>query len=440
MITAWLTLLSALAGASQPSTLRLKREGTYWNRGGVTSVDVFQDTAVFVVGNSLVKAVLDNGIRVVDSIAPPTAHRWDLSKYLDLGSGLGVLSVRFNDGANMGKNDSAIYLVDWSRPKGAGRWVATRALGPSNISCMIIDGTVTGAFRAVFARSEGLYPLRVLTRAGQTRPDSLVLDPKPKGLPELILWKDVSVHPRGLVVRDDLSSRVQVWGPSPVAGDSSDFRKVVLLDSSWSAARSRAHKVFAMDLPGTWMAVHSNGRVGYVNRLRPAPNAGTDSIALPDLASDEYQRFQVPAYAVRGKSGLMLVASDSTKAVLEQDANGTPRVLATFPDITTIAAAFGDTTFWHATSTVVGAWKMTRTGISSKASRLDHDRSWSLRSTGGRWHLTGSVGTEFAVRAASGRMLATIRIGSDGKAILPSSRGILLVRGPDGTGAVAAPR
>lgn len=440
MITAWLTILSALAGASTPSTLQLTRSGTYWNRTGVTSVDVFQDTAVFVVGNSLVKAVLDNGIRVVDSLIPPTAHKWDLSKYLDLGSGLGVLSVRFNDGANMGKNDSAIYLVDWSLPKSAKRWVATRALGPSNISCMIIDGVVTGPYRAVFARSEGLYQVRVLPRAGKTRPDSLVLDAKPKGLPELILWKDVSVHPRGLVVKDDLSSRVQVWAPSPVPGDSSDFRKVVLLDSGWSAPLRQRHKVFAMDLPGSWMAIHSNGKSGYVNRLRPAPNAGTDSIGLPDLASDEYQRFQVPAYTVRGKSGLMLVASDSTKAVMDQDANGTPRVVATFHEITTTAAAFGDTTFWHATSTVMSAWKMSRTGISSNASRPDHDRSWSLRSAGGRWHVTGIVGTEFAVRSASGRLVGTMRIGSDGRAILPASRGILLVKAPDGTVAVAAPR
>lgn len=137
MITPLASLAAAALSSSTPSrTVELSDPRLLVSGSEISSVTADGDTAYIVTGNTVKKVVYGSDLRVVDSLPKRGGQTWGMSKYVNLGDGLGILAL-----ANT-ISDTAFWLVDWKATSNTAlfpfetgsRWAKYQGLGFAKVA------------------------------------------------------------------------------------------------------------------------------------------------------------------------------------------------------------------------------------------------------------------------------------------------------------------
>lgn len=389
------------------------------NRDIVSGIDADGDTAYICINSGLRKIVLENGaIRVVDSLPAPTGRKWDRSKYVPLGGGIGILSVAYSLAPANGNSDSTIWMIDWNKPAAAGlaRWKPFPGLGAVHISNNTIQGTRLSSTTAAIARSEGLFLASVEIRESSGLRDSLSLF-RPKTVPVDPYWTDVSIDSTGIVAKSYGSTSLQIWNiPSSTSDPAVGFRSIVLADSAYHPIGDSLHVrgTSSMRLGADhWLELSAAAPLAVFHKATGTGAWTNESIDLPSLASDFGRKAGVEIIPTTSKIGLVLLSGDSLQSLLEWNGTDAPAQLAQLRGGYFQGTAIGTTALWQADYTLLRAYPIASTRSTSTA-RPQNTQRWSVAAAPGILRLKGIPGAKVEVFDAIGQRLGSFAIDASG--------------------------
>lgn len=377
MITPLASLAAFVLSAPVPNrTVELSDPRLLVSASGISSVTADGDTAYIVTDNTVKKVVYGSDLRVVDSL-PPRSRPWGLSKYVNLGDGLGILAV-----ANT-QSDTAFWLVDWKGTSntaiGPGqtgtRWAGFSSLGFKTIASQgspygfsgesNLVGIRTGTNSAIFAGDKGVFQV-VASRdqAGSTKL-SVVGSKSDSGK---FLWSNTSLATNVAegssslafdFVGNSWSKKVALFH-SPYAVD--DLGWLKLVDSSYTRSPDNANAWdwgfnLASGTGKCWLHVSRSARLALHNCVVDG-KLEQDTMQVPSLAKDTVAYLH-QVFTARSASGMSLLAGDSILAFYDWDGYRLPVPAGTLAlNKATKSADFGDTTFWHVGGKELRAFRM----------------------------------------------------------------------------------
>lgn len=462
MITAIFQSLAMLV--AQAPTVDLIAHSAAYSDAVVHSITTDGDTAYICQGTTVTKMVYGQKLKIVDSLPSRSPSAWNDAKYVHLGMGVGMLAY-----VEFPFKDTAIWLIDWNNPSqalaplSASKWTAylRLPLGEGfSWDCRLV-GQNNGQYRAVFGGDKGLFQFYYAGARGQR---ILGLE-SAIGYNRSSIWSDLSLG--ATAFSSDRPLSIYSLAATSATGDRMDFWQSKAPHDSLSqlSISDRSQTIDVKNPASIWtkgtnLAAPSGTGWLFVSRLgqhgmffdKPYPTATlvVERFELPRLVSDRGAQFDGHVVVARsnegrtipyGKSRLAALAGDSLLTIVDWDGKKSPVVLKSLElRYQTTGIAFGDSVLWLANKGEIHAWRIQVGTTSSLLPKRSATPNWSIAMSDGKWAVSGSVGTELAVHEASGRRLATIRIGASQSQELPRSAGTLLVKGPDGTKSVYSPR
>lgn len=378
MITPLASLAAAALSSSTPSrTVELSDPRLLVSGSAISSVTADGDTAYVVTGNTVKKIVYGSDLRAVDSLPVRGGQTWSMSKYVNLGDGLGILAPV------SGLSDTVFWLVDWKGssntallPFEAGsRWAGYQDLGFPKIASggsqygfsgeSNLVGVRISKNLAIFAGDKGLFEIFANRDQTGTAKFSVVGSKSDSGR---FLWSNVSLATHIAEGSNSLAFDFagNTWGKkvalfhSPYAVD--DLGWLKLVDSSYSRSPDNANAWnwgfnLASGTGKCWLHVSRSARLALHSCVVDG-KLEQDTMQLPSLAKDTVAYLH-QVFTARSASGLSLLAGDSILAFYDWDGYRLPAPAGTLAlNKATTSADFGDTTFWHAGGKELRAFRM----------------------------------------------------------------------------------
>lgn len=378
MITPLASLAAAALSSSTPNrTVELSDPRLLVSGSAISSVTADGDTAYIVAGNTVKKVVYGSDLRVVDSLPKRGGQTWGMSKYVNLGDGLGILAL-----ANT-ISDTAFWLVDWKATSNTAlfpfetgsRWAKYQGLGfaktasdgsPYGFSGEAnLVGIQTGKNGAIFAGDKGVFKVVAgRDQAGATTL-SVVGSKSDSGK---FLWSNVSLATHVAEGSNSIAFDFagNSWGKkvvllhSPYAVD--DLGWLKLVDSSYSRSPDNANAWnwgfnLASGTGKCWLHVSRNARQALHNCVVDG-KLEQDTMRVPSLAKDTVAYLH-EVFTAKSSSGLSLLAGDSILAFYDWDGYRLPTPAGTLTlNKATTSADFGDSTFWHVSGKELRAFNL----------------------------------------------------------------------------------
>ena len=403
MITPLASLAAFVLSAPVPNrTVELSDPRLLVWGNAISSVTADGDTAYIVTDNTVRKVVYGSELRAVDSLPRRGGQQWNMSKYVNLGDGLGILAV-----ANT-QSDTAFRLVDWkgtsNTATGPGqtgtRWADFSGLGfkvasdgsPYGFSGESnLVGIRTGSNSAIFAGDKGVFQVVASRDQAGSANLSVVGSKSDSGK---FLWTNVSLASHiaegsSALAFDFAGSS---WGGkiklqhSPYAVDDLGWLKHVDSSSSRSLDDTSAWRWGFNLASGTgkcWLHVSRTARLALHNCVVDG-KLEQDTMMVPSLTKGAFA-YNHGVFTARSASGLSLLAGDSMLAFYDWDGYRLPVPAGTLAlNKATKGADFGDTTFWHVGGNELRAFRMRTFADTDRptdaSGTLDGDRlalSWS---------------------------------------------------------------
>lgn len=462
MITAIFHCLATLV--TQAPTIDLIDHSAAFSSASVHSITTDGDTAYICQGSTVTKMVYGQKLKIIDSLPSRSVSGWNDAKYVHLGMGMGMLAY-----VEFPFKDTAIWLIDWNNssqalaPQAVSKWAAylRLPLGEGfSWDCKLV-GQNNGQYRAVFGGDKGLFQFFYAGARGQR---ILGLE-SAIGYNRSSIWSDLSLG--ATAFSSDRPLSLYSLAATSATGDRMDFWQTTAPHDSLSqfSISDRSQTIDIKNPASIWakgsnLAAPSGTGWLFVSRLgqhgmffdKPYPTStlGIIRFELPRLVSNLGQQFDGHVVVARsdegktipwGKPRFAALAGDSLLAIVDWDGKQAPIVLKTVDlRYQTTGLAFGDSVLWLANKGEIHAWRIHLGSTSSLLSKPSSAIAWSIGMSRGQLTVSGSVGTELSVHEATGRRLATIRIGASQSEELPRSGGMLLVKGPDGSKSVYSPR
>lgn len=365
-------LVALLAPAAHAPTVQLSDPRRAVFAHAVSSVSTDGDTAYICEGRTVKKAVFDTGLHVVDSLPRRAGADWPFSRYVPLPGGLGLLATAY------GGDDTCFWLVDWKRTSTSGsvgpgfRW-KTGGIVPgseSNIAARFLGlGPISarrdGPLAATFGGEAGIFGIQVSsdTNSLSVRNELSIpgtLNRLPASWSSISMdstdavgfWRDTAtkmVPPRVGFLRWDDPPTASSW---PQLVDSSP----TMDPSSIPLVGSHGAKPTGIGASGLFMS--PMGR-SLVFQHKSALEMNSDLIFVPYLNRDSTAQIQNGVVAENSRGRLRALAGTAKVVFLEWDGDHVPAIVGNFsPGVATTALAFGDTTFWQASSKELRAFKL----------------------------------------------------------------------------------
>ncbi|HQF54166.1 MAG TPA: hypothetical protein PK208_03520 [Fibrobacteria bacterium] len=378
MITPLASLAAAALSSSTPNrTVELSDPRLLVSGSAISSVTADGDTAYIVAGNTVKKVVYGSDLRVVDSLPKRGGQTWGMSKYVNLGDGLGILAL-----ANT-ISDTAFWLVDWKATSNTAlfpfetgsRWAKYQGLGFAKVAAGYSNygfseesnlvGVGISKNLAIFAGDKGIF--HVGANRDQTGGTSLSVNMS-KSDSGRFLWSDVSLATNLATgsTMPTLDFAGNSWGKkvkfmhSPYAVEDLGWLKHV--DSSFgrSPDNSSAWQWGFNLASGTgkcWLHVSRTTRQALHNCVVDG-KLEQDTMLVPSLGKDSVA-YQHQVLTARSASGLSLLAGDSILAFYDWDGYRLPVPAGTLTlNKATTSADFGDSTFWHVSGKELRAFNL----------------------------------------------------------------------------------
>lgn len=403
MITPLASLAATVLSAPVPNrVVELSDPRLFVSGSAISSVTADGDTAYIVADNTVKKVVYGPDLRVVDSLPTRGGASWGLSKYVNLGDGLGILAL-----ANT-RSDTAFWLVDWKATSNTAllpfqtgsRWAGYKGLefkvasdgsvhGFSGESNLV--GIPTGTNSAIFAGDKGVFQIAAY-RDQTGKADLTVVGSKSDS--GKFLWTNTSLATHVAegssaiafdFAGDSWQGRIKLLH-SPYAVDDLGWLKHVDSSSSRSSDDTSAWRWGFNLASGTgkcWLHVSRTARLALHNCVVDG-RLEQDAMMVPSLTKGAFA-YNHGVFTARSARGISLLAGDSILAFYDWDGYRLPVTAGTLAlNKATKGADFGDTTFWHVGGNELRAFRMRTFADTDRptdaSGTLDGDRlalSWS---------------------------------------------------------------
>lgn len=437
------TLLHSLGLLALPSaSLQLSDETAVFSSQPVHSITTDGDTAYVCQGSTVTKMVRLERLVVVDSLPSRNREGWDDAKYVHLGEGMGMVAV-----VDFPFADTAVWLVDWNRTSRTSlfgpdsRWVTFASLPTKEgfTFAARLGGQANNRYRAAFTSDKGLVQF-LYAGTGANR---ILRMESSLGFDGISHWMGLSLAASALAWDRPLQFRSLVgvpmsgtladfWQADP-AGESISMLAPVSPPLDFAAMDSTAWTGSATVLAAPdgkgWIRIPHQSDMAWLFRLpEPGRREIPSAFPVPGLLSRLGRQWKVPVVAARSDEGrtvlqarpsLAALAGDSSLAVYEWSGGNAPQLLSVASlRHPTRGIAFADTSLWLADRGEIHNWRLRQGTAALRANPRGSDRirlAWS----DGAWTLCGTVGTGLDLVSADGRHVDHLRIGADGRAILP---------------------